>query len=309
MIDVVPLRTFDLLVFGYLFVASIVLLWGVWGYWHRKSVGKLCRLTFLLVIIVGILLVDAFVIEPNWIAVERVVVSNEELAQVLSGVTVVQISDLHVRNKLGYRENSLIEKVNSLNPDIILVTGDILENIDELPVAISLLQRLKARKGIYAVLGNTDYKLWRFKMDRLVEELSKEGVVFLRNENLSVSLPNGRALRLAGVDDPVTKRANLTKALAGIPDAEPVLLMAHSPVVYTQAILAGVNLVLAGHTHGGQVGIPWLIRQSEYANRSDVMSGIVRDGKTTMYVNRGIGTKTLPIRLFCRPEITAFTFK
>lgn len=307
--DVVPLRKYDLLVFAFLFVASLVLLWGVWGYWHRKSAGKLYRITVMLVILGGLLFIDALIIEPNWIAVERIVVSDAELAQVLSGVTVVQISDLHVRNKFGYRESSLVEKVNSLNPDIIFITGDILENIDELPAAKSILQRLKASKGIYAVLGNTDYKLWRFKMDRLVEELSKEGVVFLRNENFSVSLPNGKTLRLAGVDDPVTKRANLTKALAGIPDAEPVLLMAHGPSIYTQAILAGVNLVLVGHTHGGQVGIPWLIRQSEYANRSSVMSGIVRDGNTSMYVNRGIGTKTLPIRLFCRPEITAFTFK
>lgn len=301
------IKIFDLIVFGYLFVAATVLILGVWGYWYRKNAGALYRITVLLIILGGLLFVDAFVIEPNWIAVERVVVSDAELAQVLSGVTVVQISDLHVRNKPGYRENSLIEKVNSLNPDIVLITGDILQNIDELHVAASLVQRLKARYGIFAVPGNTDYQ--RFKMDRLVEELSKAGVVFLRNENLSVPLPNGKILRLAGVDDPVSKRANLTKALAGIPAAEPVLLMAHGPSIYTQAILAGVNLVLVGHTHGGQVGIPWLIRQSEYANRSDVISGIVRDGKTTMYVNRGIGTKTLPIRLFCRPEITAFTFK
>lgn len=304
-----PVMVFDLIIFAYLFVTVIVLVWSVRSFCRRKTLGKMLLVSIALLTLGGLLLIDMLIIEPNWIAVERVDVSDTELAQVFSGVTVVQISDLHVRNKLGYRENSLVEKVNALNPDIILITGDILEHIEELPAAKSILKRLKARHGTFAVLGNTDHSLGQLKMDRLVDELGKEGVVFLRNNNISVPLQNGRALRLAGVDDPVSNRAHLNKALADIPEGEPVLLLAHSPSVYTQAILAGVNLVLVGHTHGGQVGIPWLIRQSEYANRSSVMSGIVRDGKTTMYVNRGIGTKTLPIRLFCRPEITAFTFK
>lgn len=302
------MRTYDLLIFGYLFAAAIVLGWGLWGYWHRKTSARWYRFTNTLVIIVGLLFIDALVIEPNWIAVEQVAVSDAKLAEVLSGITVVQISDLHVREVPGIRENSLVDKVNALNPDLILITGDILEKIDEIQTAKSVLKSLKSRCGIFAVLGNTDYRLWRFGMDRLVGELGKEGVVFLKNENLAVPLPNGKTLRLAGVNDSESKRVNLSKTLAGIPAGEPVLLMAHSPEIYAKAILAEVNLLLVGHTHGGQVGIPWLIRRSEYANRSSHMSGIVRDGKTTMYVNRGIGTKTLPIRLFCRPEISVFQF-
>lgn len=86
------------------------------------------------------------------------------------------------------------------------------------------------------------------------------------------------------------------------------MLLAHSPDIYTQAVLAKVGMLFVGHTHGGQVGIPYLIRHSDYANRSPFMAGQFHDGGTTMYVNRGIGTKTLPIRFLCRPEITSYTW-
>jgi predicted MPP superfamily phosphohydrolase len=96
--------------------------------------------------------------------------------------------------------------------------------------------------------------------------------------------------------------------MEGIPSGEPVLLMAHSPDIYTQVVLAKINMLCVGHTHGGQVGITYLIERSDYANRSPFMSGLFHDGSTSMYVNRGIGTKTLPIRFLCRPEITSYVW-
>ena len=121
-------------------------------------------------------------------------------------------------------------------------------------------------------------------------------------------MPNHKTLYLAGFDDSGNKRANL-KAFRGIPPGAPVVLLAHDPDNFGKAIGAGVNLLLAGHTHGGQIGISFLIEKSKSANKSSFMSGLFDKGKTKMYVNRGIGTTRLPIRFFDRPEITLLAIR
>lgn len=94
------------------------------------------------------------------------------------------------------------------------------------------------------------------------------------------------------------------KAFSGIPPEVPVILLAHDPDNFDEAIEAGVNLLLVGHTHGGQIGIPLLVEKSKSANKSPFMRGLFEKGKTKMYVNRGIATTHVPIRFFNRPEIT-----
>jgi predicted MPP superfamily phosphohydrolase len=94
------------------------------------------------------------------------------------------------------------------------------------------------------------------------------------------------------------------KAIENIPANSPMILLAHYPDIFGRAIISGVNLVLAGHTHGGQVGVPFLVHASNSANKSTFLNGLFDGGKTKMYVNRGIGTTKVPIRFLCRPEIT-----
>lgn len=108
---------------------------------------------------------------------------------------------------------------------------------------------------------------------------------------------------MAGFDSSQNKRANLF-AFRGIPQGTPVVLLAHDPDNFGVAIGAGVNLVLVGHTHGGQIGIPFLIGNSHSANKSSFMSGLFDTGKTKLYVNQGIGNTSIPVRFFFRPEIT-----
>lgn len=273
----------------------------LWALKSGRRISRPGRIACLAAFAGAAALLYATALEPNWIAVERVVVRNSALAEPLGGLRVVQISDLHVRNPLGFRERELVRLLKELKPDLVFITGDLLDDIQQLPPLAELLREVKARYGVYGVPGNSDHH--RLNMKPLVRELAKSGLVLLTNEHRRVAVADGKAFWLAGVDDPVTKRANLKRTLQGIPPGEPVLLLAHAPSILAQAAKAGIGLVLVGHTHGGQVGIPLLVRLSKYANRSLHMSGLVQEGDTAMYVNRGIGTKTLPVRLLCRPEI------
>ncbi len=290
-------------------IFSFVVLAVILGCWTSAVKGRLTP-RVKAVMYAAALCLAAFLyviaIEPNWITVERVAIHDQALANSLAGLKIVQISDIHIRNELRFREQQLIEVINDLQPDLLFITGDFLQNIDELRALEELLNRVTARYGVYGVTGNTDYH--RFNVDELVKQLAPTGLIMLRNEHRRIELGNGKVLWLAGVDDPVTKRDNLKKALAGIPTGEPVLLLAHGPNIISKAVKEKINLVLVGHTHGGQVGIPFLVRLSNYANRTTYLSGLFEEGATKMYVNRGVGTKTLPVRLFCRPEVTLFTF-
>lgn len=296
------------LIAGYAVFGTLLILSAVLVKFRRHRLPWFLKVGLSVVLLVGFIIVDAFFVEPNWLATTNVTITDPALAAATGGngkCRIVHLSDLHVRPEFRFREKQIVKKVNALQPDLILITGDILEKPGESFTAHELLRGLKARYGVYVVPGNTDYR--KLKPPAFRELLESTGVTLLVNQNKRVVLNNG-AIWLAGLDDPVHKRDDLTRSLTGIPKGEPVILLSHSPNLYVNAVLSEINLVLAGHTHGGQVGIPWLVRMSEYAYRTPLMRGLFHDGKTTMYVNRGIGTKTFPVRFLCRPEIAVITF-
>ncbi len=261
-----------------------------------------------------LVLLDMYLIEPNWIKTERVVISDPELAQIMEGTKVVQISDVHLK-KIGFREKELIEKVNDLKPDILFITGDFFSSVkdkdadDQYRAIFDLVKSFKVSIGIYGVLGNYDDYLIRYP-ERL-KELRSAGIDILHDENRKVLLSNDKMFWLAGssYDSYHDNTSSFKNALESIPPKAPVILLNHYPDVFEKAVNAEINLVLVGHTHGGQIGVPFLIHISHYANKSRFMSGLFSSGKTQMYVNRGIGTTVFPVRFLCRPEITVFDFR
>ena len=168
-----------------------------------------------------------------------------------------------------------------------------------------LIRRFKTTAGIFGVTGNYDHPL---SNPSISKAFKAAGIDILVNENRAVALPNSKILHLAGFHDSWNKRAKL-KTFSGIPSGVPVVLLAHDPDNFAAAIRAGVNLSLVGHTHGGQIGIPLLIENSNSAKKSSFMNGLFNTGKTKMYVNLGIGTTHIPIRFFNRPKITIFEVK
>jgi predicted MPP superfamily phosphohydrolase len=253
-------------------------------------------------------LVDMNWIEPNWIATEQVVIHDPALAEALKGITVVQISDIHLQGGIGCRERELVAKVNALKPDLLFITGDFFSDKwkMELPAEVAALTKLirsfRTTSGIYGIEGNYDGPL---RVPEVRRAFTTAGIDILSDESRTVHLPNNRSLHIVG-----TFSEHLDpKLFEGIPAQAPTVLLDHYPDIFGEAASAGVNLVLTGHTHGGQIGIPFLIRRSHSANKSRFIKGLFAVGNTKLYVNRGIGTTHVPVRFFCRPEITVFRFE
>ena len=305
---------FNLVRWAFILISVAYIIRVAVSYIRTKGVPVLLKLASIPVVFGMASLLDMYWIEPNWIRMELVVIKDSALASVLAGIKVLQISDIHIGNSIGYREKQLIEKINELKPDILFITGDFFsiakgpDAAAQLKAISGLISSLKASIGIFGVLGNYDGYLAN-NSGRLME-MKQAGIDIIANDSRMIPLPNGNVLWIAGLNDSSAQDTSDTKsmdqALRKVPDNSPVILLNHYPDIFEKAYKAGVNLVLVGHTHGGQIGIPFLIYMSNSANKSPYMRGLFNAGRTKMYVNRGIGTTNIPVRYLCSPEITIF---
>jgi len=239
--------------------------------------------------------------EPYMLSIEHTRIQLNRLPKAFDGFRVVQLSDVH-HGPFSSSEQieQAVETANRLQPDIIALTGDYIskERHYAAPCA-EMLGRLKARHGVYAVLGNHDH--W-VDAALLTDLFRAEGITVLINEGMRFE-KDGAAFWLAGVDDTMVGLEDLSLALAGARRDEMKLLLAHNPVILRRAARASVDLVLSGHTHGGQVAIRGE-RSASGRVRRRLLKGLGRQGNTQIYVNRGLGTVVLPIRYGCPPEIS-----
>jgi uncharacterized protein len=238
---------------------------------------------------------------------DRFIVNDERiwldaLPGALHGLRVVQISDIHYGLFLPKEWLSeAVRQANRLNPDIIALTGDFVTySRRNIGPAAELLGRLRARFGVYAVLGNHDF---RVDADAVTQALRRQRIDVLRNWHVPLRF-GGQSMYLAGVDD-YGYGADIRRAMRGIPRDAATILLAHNPRVISLASRNGVSLVLSGHTHGGQVNLPLI--GSVYGRSPERLRykiGWDRMGATQIYVSRGIGTIVLPWRVRCPAEIT-----
>jgi predicted MPP superfamily phosphohydrolase len=245
------------------------------------------------------LLIYSGLIEPYWIKVE-----THELT--ISGfpeepVCIVHIADTHTID-LGIREGRLIKMMNDLRPDYIFITGDLLKKHSKLGNGLAFASMLTARKGVFAVCGNSD---------AVIEKARAKGTLLESTPHLSIlfneSVDCGD-FTLVGLDDPVTHRADPELALAGVDMSRPVIVLTHfhPDDILRQLAAAGVDMVFSGHTHGGQLGIPTLVKLVPYASRSDYISGLFDVDGLRLHVTKGIGTNIFPFRFLCRPQVDVF---
>jgi uncharacterized protein len=231
-----------------------------------------------------------------------------DLPREFDGYRIVQISDVHCGVFAPERRvRDWARRACALDPDLVAVTGDLITSgRDHVGAVAAALGELRARDGVFACMGNHDYYGVE---EELVEALRARGLRVLRNE--SVLLTRGAAaIRLAGVDDTVSRRADLGGALAAALPGEFVLLLAHDPDLFPAAAARRVHLTLAGHTHGGQLAVPLVARRFNLARLvTRFTSGAYREAGSELYVNRGIGTSGPPIRLGTRGEIAVITLR
>jgi uncharacterized protein len=231
-------------------------------------------------------------------------VNIQGLPKDLNNIKIAHLSDLHVKEKISVHEE-IINKLAEIKPDIIVLTGDFVEEPEKIEICIKFVKQLKAKYGVWAVMGNWDY--WMGSPNDLKKRLKEVGVNILINENRRIEIGNN-FLYLAGVDDPFTKRDNLNLALKGIPLNSKqtfTILLAHSPNIFKLAKQHNISLTLAGHTHGGQVRLPLIgPLYSLTPTMGKYSMGLFKENNYQMYVNPGIGVSKIPFRLFCPPELT-----
>jgi uncharacterized protein len=239
--------------------------------------------------------------------VTEVPVKLERLPKALSGLTIAQITDLHVGPTIGEREvRRVVEQVNALRADVVAVTGDLVDgSVAQLGRAVSHLGGLQARHGVYFVTGNHEY------YSGVVEwlaELRRLGLRVLRNERVAIG-DAGASLDLAGVNDYGAGGLgnghghDLPAALAGRDPDRSLVLLAHQPRGVADAVRSGVELQISGHTHGGQIFPFNLVVGAVFPYLKGLYPHDEGDRHGQIFVSRGTGYWGPPLRLGSPPEI------
>ncbi len=227
------------------------------------------------------------------------------LPRAFDGFTIVQLTDLHVGATIGADlVTSLVARTNELAPDLIALTGDLVDGtVEQLRDDLAALRELRAPHGVYFVTGNHEYYVG---VDEWLAYLASLGIRVLRNERVEI-VRGDSAFDLAGIDDYSAASygpphgADLGAALVGHDPQRAVVLLAHQPRQVRDAARHGVDLQLSGHTHGGQVW-PWHYLAA--AQQGGLLAGRYQEGDTQLYVSRGAGYWGPPVRFAAPSELT-----
>ncbi len=251
-------------------------------------------------------------VEPSQVIVRHIWIEEPLLAKALGEKVLVHISDLHI-DKLGKREQNVLQTLDDLKPDFIFLTGDYVQWHTGYEVALEFLSRLKANVGIWAVMGDYDYKQSRKSCLFCHEPESgkptrRHRVRFLRNDLERVELEGG-TLWIGGIDRESLAPFGKGVALPSSVGSDPVILLSHNPLAFELIGEDQEALMLAGDTHGGQIPLPsWFWGIVGYDKAARYPQGLFVKGKKKMFVSRGIGTSHIPIRLFRQPEVVVLHF-
>ncbi|AYD64873.1 metallophosphoesterase [Achromobacter sp. B7] len=242
--------------------------------------------------------------------VKTLEIALPKLPPKLDGFRLVQLTDLHASRLLEAPwMDAVVKKTNALNPDLIVITGDLVDGTTDARAADVLpLQALRAPQGVYAIPGNHEYYA---EYQRWLPAFEKLGLRLLLNDHVTLT-PNGQRLVLAGVTDKMAAAydqpvPDVARALQGVPKTDPVILLSHRPPGAALNAQAGAGLQLSGHTHGGQILGPHLLTQ--LANEGYV-SGLYQVNGMQLYVSNGTGLwPGFPVRLGRPSEITQIVLR
>ena len=251
----------------------------------------------------------AFVIEPNRLTVNEVTINLPNWPPAYERLRIALISDIHAGSRFidTAKLQLIVQTTNAAQPDLILLAGDFVITNKRKgipPEAIAAeLKNLHARYGVFAVLGNHD---WWYGGERITSALNAVGIRVLENDVARID-QQGQSLWIAGVADAWTRKPDIAGTLQKVTDDGPVIILTHNPDIFPN-VPARVSLTLAGHTHGGQVNIPFIGPPqvpSKYGQRYAI-GHIVEDNRH-LFVTPGIGTSIIPVRFRVPPEISILT--
>jgi predicted MPP superfamily phosphohydrolase len=253
----------------------------------------------------------AFVIEPNRLVVHEETIAMSAWPASLNGLRITALSDIHAGSPFINEEKLrvVVERTNALKPDVIVLLGDYMVrdswHSTQMPpeMIAEALRNLKAPLGVYAVLGNHD---WWFDLKRTRAAFETRGIRVVDNDVVRLE-KNGTAFWLAGIADAWSQTDDIAGTAKRIPAGEPAIALTHNPDII-QRFPPTFLLTLAGHTHGGQVNLPFLGRRivpSEFGQR--YAAGHVEEDGKHLFVTTGIGTSVFPVRFRVPPEIAILT--
>lgn len=216
---------------------------------------------------------------------------------------VLQLSDVHLR-QADAALDSLCARITEIEADLVVLTGDVVTRGWSREAADRFLSSIpKTRFGCYAIIGNWEYwaqappATWRYVLGR-------HNIPLLLDESVDLG-----PIQLVGTDDALAGMPDLTKAFANVNASRPTLCLTHSPALFDSIARPGVPLVLAGHTHGGQVVLPGLGSLFLPRGSGAYPWGWYRSGESHLFVSRGLGWSVAPLRVACRPEIAVLSLK
>jgi uncharacterized protein len=271
---------------------------------------KFSLLKLIQILLVGITLlflcsIYAHKIEPLWFEIKQISITLPQLDRAFRGYRIVQISDLHAGDKIDRTHlNKVIDAVNDQKPDLVVITGDHVSRMPRRHIELlDIYLRLHPRDRTVAVLGNHDVYN---DATPIRTALKTAGVTLLENNIYTLKRDNA-TLHIAGVGDVFAKEDRLDQVLAQLPATGAAIMLAHEPDFADQAAATKrFGLQLSGHSHGGQLRLPFLDGYvPELAQKYPL--GRYQVGDMIQYTNRGIGTVKIYARFNCRPEISVFT--
>jgi uncharacterized protein len=243
-------------------------------------------------------------IEPNWFEITQIDLTLPKLDRAFNGYRIVQISDLHAGDKIDRSQlEKVVNAVNAQNPDLIVITGDHVSRLPRQHVELlDTLAKLHPRDRTISVLGNHDVYN---DATPVRTALDRAGIMLLENTIYTVNRDRA-TLHIAGVGDVFAQQDRLDRVLAQLPPTGAAIMLAHEPDFADETAATGrFGLQLSGHSHGGQVRLPFYAGYlPEYARKYPL--GRYQVGNMIHYTNRGIGTIKLYARFNCRPEISVF---
>jgi predicted MPP superfamily phosphohydrolase len=261
------------------------------------SVGGVCYSTF---------------VEPHWIMVTRHRIRITGLAKPLHGRIIAQLTDLHLGHAPPDYVERCVERTLELRPDIVVLTGDYVGSNrgEQARTVARILGRLEAPLGVYAVSGNHDLGVYRAGgrpgRPRVLECLAEEGVRVIDGEAVPFEADGVRTW-LVGLGDLWAGRCRVARTMGDLPGDESRIVLSHNPDSIPEIAAAGADLVLSGHTHGGQIDIPLVGPPRLPVRLREYYSGLYRVGpRTRLYVSNGLGY-LIRVRFNARPEIALFT--
>ncbi|MGG5253125.1 metallophosphoesterase [Neobacillus sp. SM06] len=253
-------------------------------------------------------------IEPGLLEINRFQIHHPLIPKSFDGVTIIQFSDTHLGFQYTLSQlKKLITKMNSLKPDLVFFTGDLMDAPNQYKNRkhiAPVLAQLSAPLGKYCIYGNHDHG--GYGSDLYKNIMQDAEFTLLKNEARRIQQMDGSSIYIIGIDDAMLGRPDLASAYKQVPMNMFTLLLSHAPDLADTAATYPIHWQLSGHSHGGQVKIPFFgaLVIPPYARKYP--EGLYSIGKSSplkLYVNRGLGTTRLPFRFMAKPELTVFTLK